>query len=379
MSDIREPYLLTPGPLTTSERVKRAMLRDWGSRDEEFLRLSQKVRSDLLKIAGAGEDYAAVPLQGSGTYAVEAMVASFVSGESGALVLVNGAYGRRIVEIARRLGKRVAVYEVADDSLHDLAEVERRLAADPELQTVIAVHCETTSGLLNPLEGIAAAAKRQGRALLVDAMSSFGAIPLDVEALDIAALAASSNKCLQGVPGLAFVLARREALEASQGRSPSLVLDLYSQYRQLEVDGQYRFTPPTHVIAALAEALDELADEGGPSVRYARYKKNCELLIEGMRELGFKTALADSLQAPIIASFREPEDDWFSFEIFYNALKQRGFAIYAGKMKSACTFRIGTIGAIDSQTISRFLENVPPVIVEMRAGLLYQAQQPSSN
>ncbi|MXN64649.1 2-aminoethylphosphonate--pyruvate transaminase [Stappia sp. GBMRC 2046] len=379
MSDIREPFLLTPGPLTTSARVKRAMLRDWGSRDEEFLHLSQKVRSGILKIAGAGERFAAVPLQGSGTYAVEAMIASFIADDAGALVLVNGAYGRRIVEIAERLGKRISAYEVADDSLHDLQEVERRLASDPDLRTAIVVHCETTSGLLNPLEEIAATVKRHGRGLLVDAMSSFGALPLDVEALDITALAASSNKCLQGVPGLSFVLARREELEAAAGRGSSLVLDLCAQYRQLEVDGQYRFTPPTHVIAALAEALDELTEEGGPPARYARYKKNCELLIEGMRELGFKTALADSLQAPIIASFREPEEDWFSFEIFYNALKQRGFAIYAGKMKSASTFRIGTIGAIDPQTITQFLQIVPLVIVEMKAGLLHQSQQMPSN
>lgn len=379
MSGTREPVLLTPGPLTTSARVKRAMLRDWGSRDEEFLEISGKIRAELLKIAGAGDAYATVPLQGSGTYAVEAMIASFVAADTGVLVLVNGAYGRRIVDISERLGKRVCVYEAADDSLHDLGELERRLEADPGIRTVVVVHCETTSGLLNPLEEISEVVKRCGRALLVDAMSSFGALPLDIEALHITALAASSNKCLQGVPGLAFVLARRDALEASAGRGSSLVLDLHGQYRQLEADGQYRFTPPTHVIAALGEALDELSEEGGPPARYERYKKNCELLIEGMRELGFETALDGELQAPIIASFREPVNDWFSFEIFYNALKRKGFAIYAGKMKSASTFRIGTIGAVDPSTISRFLEVVPPVIVEMKNGLLHQTQQPSLN
>ncbi|NRG16660.1 2-aminoethylphosphonate--pyruvate transaminase [Rhizobiales bacterium] len=379
MSGTREPVLLTPGPLTTSARVKRAMLRDWGSRDEEFLEISRKIRAELLKIAGAGDAYATVPLQGSGTYAVEAMIASFVAAETGVLVLVNGAYGRRIVDISERLGKRVSVYEVADDSLHDLGELERRLEADPRIRSVVVVHCETTSGLLNPLVEIANVVKRCGRALLVDAMSSFGALALDVEALHITALAASSNKCLQGVPGLAFVIARRDALDASAGRCSSLVLDLHGQYRQLEADGQYRFTPPTHVIAALAEALDELTEEGGPPARYARYKKNCELLIDGMRELGFETALDGELQAPIIASFREPEDGWFSFDLFYGALKRKGFAIYAGKMKSASTFRIGIIGAVDPSIISRFLEVVPLVIVEMKNGLLHQSQQSPLN
>ncbi len=361
-----EPVLLTPGPLTTSLRVKQAMLRDWGSRDEAFTALTGKVLKGVKTIANAGEDYVAVPLQGSGTYAVEAMIATLAPVNGRTLVLVNGAYGRRIVEICRRYGKDHAVYEVAEHETHDPAELERRLAADTAIGAVVAVHCETTSGLLNPVEELAEVVQQAGRAFLVDAMSSFGALPVDAAKLAFAGLAASSNKCLQGVPGMAFVLCRRKDLDAAAGISPSLVLDLHAQNRQFETDGQWRFTPPTHVIAALGEALDELAEEGGPQARLSRYKENCAELVAGMARLGFSAVLPSALQAPVIVSFHEPRETWFGFDDFYDRLRRRGFAIYAGKMKQGGTFRIGTIGAIDCATIRRFLVCVAEVVVEMQ-------------
>ncbi len=351
-----DTILLTPGPLTTSARVKRAMLRDWGSRDPEFEAETAFVRAEVLRIANAPDDaYTMVPLQGSGTFAVEAMIASLVAPDDGALVLVNGAYGRRIADICARLRLRHQVLAVADDRPCDPAAVATALAADPSLRHVLAVHCETTSGLLNPIAEIAGICRDAGRELLIDSMSGFGALPVDARALGFAALAASSNKCLQGAPGLGFVIARRSALSRKDHTCPSIVLDLAAQDRQFSADGQWRFTPPTHVVAAFAEALRELADEGGPAARLARYAANCDILIDGMAGLGFRIALDRALQAPIIVSFDEPGAPWFDFERFYDALKARGFAIYAGKMRARQTFRIGVIGAIDAAVMRRFL------------------------
>ncbi|MBA5778745.1 2-aminoethylphosphonate--pyruvate transaminase [Stappia sp. F7233] len=363
-----EPILLTPGPLTTSMRVKQAMLRDWGSRDEAFVALNRHVIGQIARIAGCDESYAVVPLQGSGTYAVEAMIATLAPTDGRTLVLANGSYGRRIVEICRRLGRNHDVYEVPEDETHDMAELGRRLAEDPGIRAVAAVHCETTSGLLNPLQAISDVVVKAGRALLVDSMSGFGALPVDAGQLRFAALAASANKCLQGAPGVAFVICRKADLATSKGRSPSLVLDLEDQHRQMTTDGQWRYTPPTHVIAALGAAIDELVEEGGSEARLRRYTANCDTLITGMQELGFRPVLPRERQAPVIVSFFEPQDAWFDFTTFYDLLRQRGFAIYAGKMKQGGTFRIGTIGAIDPQTIAAFLVAAGDVVSEMRRG-----------
>ncbi|WP_417766915.1 2-aminoethylphosphonate--pyruvate transaminase [Stappia sp.] len=366
----REPVLLTPGPLTTSARVKAAMQRDWGSRDPDFVRLSAAVLDRLRALAGGGADHVCVPLQGSGTFAVEAMLGSLVVPSERVLILANGAYGRRMADICRRIGRDFDIYEVDETVTHDPEELRRRLAGDPGLSVVAAVHCETTSGLLNPLEDIATVTRAAGRRLLVDSMSGFGALPLDMTELGLSAVAASSNKCLQGVPGLGFVIARLDELDARAGAAPSLVLDLRDQARALLGDGQWRFTPPTHVVAALAEALAELDDEGGPAVRLARYRQNRDTLVDGMRRLGFRPALEPGLQAPVIVSFVEPEADWYRFEPFYDALTRRGFAIYAGKMRALGTFRVGTIGAIDTGVVERFLVAVEAVVTEMKQKLI---------
>ncbi|SEO57925.1 2-aminoethylphosphonate--pyruvate transaminase [Salinihabitans flavidus] len=360
------PYLLTPGPLTTSLRVKRAMLRDWGSRDPDFEALTADVCARLKVIAGAGDGYACVPIQGSGTFAVEAMLVTLVPRKGHVLVLSNGAYGRRIAEIATRVGVQVSTLENADDTPNDVAALRKRLAEDDSITHVAAVHCETTSGLLNPVEEIAAICCETGRALLLDSMSGFGALPLDAEGQGITAIAASANKCLQGVPGVGYVIVDRGALQAAQGNAPTLVLDLEAQQRQFEKDGQWRFTPPTHVMAALSEALMELEEEGGPAARLARYRANYDLLSQGMADLGFRPALDPAVQAPIIVSFHEPQAAWFDFAEFYERLKAQGFAIYAGKMRAQDTFRIGVIGAIDPGIIGMFLDVTRNVIEKMQ-------------
>lgn len=345
-SETGDPLLLTPGPLTTSRSVKEAMLHDWGSRDANFLAINRSVLTTLPRIVGGAEDYVAVPMQGSGTFAVEAMLTTFVPPSGHVLVLINGAYGtraRRILEIA---GRKLTTHETPEDTPPDLTAVELLLKSKPDITHVFAVHCETTSGILNPIEQLAAIVSAHGRRLLVDAMSSFGALPLDAASLGFDAVAASSNKCIEGVPGLGFVICRREALAASRGNATTLVLDLHDQWQAIERTGQFRFTPPIHVIVAFHQALEEFHAEGGVAGRGARYRENCRILVEGMRALGFRTLLADALQAPIIVTFHMPEQPDFVFQRFYDGLKERGFIIYPGKLTVADSFRIGCIGRL---------------------------------
>ena len=354
------PILLTPGPLTTREETRRAMLRDWGSRDGDFIALTAEVRRRLLDVANAAETHVAVPLQGSGTFIVEATIGTLVGPGDKLLVLVNGAYGERIAKIAQRLGR--AVVTLAWDEIEPVesGKVARALDADLSITHVAVIHCETTTGLLNPLAEIATVVAAAGRKLLVDAMSSFGALPIDLSVLPATAVMASSNKCLEGTPGLGYALIETEALAASQGNSPSVSLDLFEQWRGFEANGQWRFTPPVQVLAALAEALRLLEAEGGPAARLARYRENCDLLIDGMARLGFPLLLDRVLQAPIIATFRHPHAG-FDFERFYQALAARGFVIYPGKLSKAESFRIGCIGAIDAADFRRLLAAIEDI------------------
>ncbi len=348
--------LLTPGPLTTSPQTRAALGRDWGSRDQAFVALSEGVRARLARLAGVDATHAAVPVQGSGTYAVEAAIGTLIPREGRLLALVNGAYGRRIVEIARRLGRSVSVLERPENQAIAAAAVADALAADDAITDVALVHCETTSGLLNPLDAIAETVASAGRRLMVDAMSSFGAVPIDGRRTAFASLMASSNKGLEGVPGLAFVLAETGLLAASKGRSTSLALDLHDQWRGFEANGQWRFTPPVQVLAALAAALDQLEAEGGVEARHQRYCRNRDVLVAGMRGLGFAPYLDAALQAPVIVTFHEP--DGFSFSRFYDFLQARGIVIYPGKLTAAPSFRIGCIGAIDEPDMRRALSAI---------------------
>ena len=241
----RDPILLTPGPLTTSLATKMAMLRDWGSWDSGFNALTAAVRERLLAIAGAQGSHVCIPLQGSGTFAVEAAVNTLVPRDGHLLALINGAYGSRLARLARMMGRRVSAFESAEDVPTAPADVERLLRADSSITHVGLVHCETSTGILNPLEGIADAVARCGRRLIVDAMSSFGALPIDASGIPFDALVAASGKCIEGPPGIGFVLARRSILEHCADNSTSLSLDLHDQWQYMERTTQWRFTPPT--------------------------------------------------------------------------------------------------------------------------------------
>jgi 2-aminoethylphosphonate-pyruvate transaminase len=356
--------LLTPGPLTTSAATRAALNRDWGSRDDAFISLSESVRARLAELAGVADTHVAVPIQGSGTFALEAAIGSLVPRDGKLLVLVNGSYGRRIAAMARRLGRLGRVMEVAEDRVIDPAAVAAILAADPTLTDVALVHCETTSGLLNPLAPIAALVRAAGRRLIVDAMSSFGAVPIDGAATPFTALIGSANKGLEGVPGLSFVIAEIDHIARCEGHSVSLSLDLWDQWRGFETTRQWRFTPPVQIVAALSAALDQLAAEGGVSMRNARYRANCDRLIAGMREHGFEPYIDPAIQAPVIVTFRIPPGDWFVFDLLYDFLAERGVMIYPGKLTQLPSFRIGCIGAIGPADIARALAIIEAFVAE---------------
>ena len=360
-----DPWLLTPGPLTTSPAVKEAMLHDYGSRDRRFIEINRRLRARLVAIAGGEESHVCVPLQGSGTFVVEAMLGSFVPPKGKLLILVNGAYGKRMARICDYNGRAYLVQETAEDVPVDPDALDRALAADPEIGHVAVVHCETTSGILNPIAKVAAVVARHGRGLLIDAMSSFGAIPLDAREVPFEALVASSNKCLEGSPGLGFCIARRAALETTEGNAPALCLDLFDQWVAMERNGQWRFTPPTHCILALDRALDEFEAEGGVAGRGGRYAENCRILVEGMRALGIRTLLPDALQAPIIVTFHMPADPAFEFQVLYDRLRERGFVIYPGKLTVADSFRIGCIGRLGAQEMHGALAAIGQTLDEM--------------
>ncbi len=360
-----DPWLLTPGPLTTSPEVKRAMLHDYGSRDTHFIAVNRQVRERLVEIVNGGDSHVCVPLQGSGTFVVEAMMGNFVPPDGKVLVLINGAYGKRIARICEYYDRATAILETPEDTPVDHRALDAALAADRDIGHVAVVHCETTSGILNPLEAVAEITARHGRRLLIDAMSAFGAMPLDARAVPFDAVVASSNKCLEGVPGMGFCIARREALEAAKGNSPSLSLDLHDQWMSMESNGQWRFTPPTHCIVAFDRALQEFQEEGGVAGRGRRYRENCRILVEGMRALGFRTLLPDELQAPIIVTFHKPADPRFDFEAFYDRLRRRGYVIYPGKLTVADSFRIGCIGRMAAEQMQGALAAIRETLDEM--------------
>lgn len=360
-----DPLLLTPGPLTTSHETKLAMLHDWGSRDATFIATNARMRERILAAANATDTHACVPIQGSGTFAVEATIGTLLPRDGKALVVINGAYGQRMVKIIGYMGRECVTLETPEDTPPDPAAIGAALDADPAITHVLCVHCETTSGILNPIEAIAEVVAKHGRRLLIDAMSAFGAIPLDAGKVRFDALMASSNKCLEGVPGMGFAIIEKTALAAAKGNAHSLSLDLYDQWQAMEANNQWRFTPPTHVIVALDAAIAQFEAEGGVQGRNARYSANARILIEGMRALGFETLLSDNLQAPIIITFKMPADPAFDFQRFYDSLKDRGFIIYPGKLTVAPSFRMGCIGHLGKPEMEATLAAVRGVLSEM--------------
>ena len=359
---MRNYLLLTPGPLSTSESVRQAMLQDWCTWDKDYNEgVVTVIREQLLKLAGLDGEYTTVLLQGSGTYAVEATLSCAVRPQDKLLIVANGAYGKRMGDIARRHGLNHVLVSLKETAPVTPEAVRRALEEHPDISHLAMVHCETTTGILNPVEAVARAIRGRGLTFIVDAMSSFGGIPIDIRKLGIDFLVSSANKCIQGVPVFGFVIARRSSLSRCEGVSRSLSLDLYDQWAEMEKGrGKWRFTSPTHVVRAFFQAVKELEDEGGVEARHDRYRENHAELVEGMRRSGFRTLLPDELQSPIITSFLYPEED-FDFQKFYEALKERGFVIYPGKISEAPTFRIGNIGDVFPDDFRRLAEAVADI------------------
>ena len=347
-----EPYLLTPGPLTTAYEVKEAMLKDWGSWDEDFRDLTKKLRKNLLSLLGPRKNlYDCVPIQGSGTFAVESMLGTFIPKDGKLLVLANGAYGLRAAQTMDYLNRDYHLLDKGDYLPPRGSEVADILENDKAITHVLVIHCETSSGILNPLEEIGAVVKSAGRKLLIDSMSAFGAVPVDPEKIDFEAMVSSANKCIEGVPGFGFVFAKLSALGAAKGNCHSLSLDVEAQWSAMEKSGQWRFTPPTHVVAAFLTALEIHEEEGGVAGRGARYTNNRDVMVSGMRDLGFETLLDERWLSPIIVTFFCPADRAFEFTKFYDLMKSEGYIIYPGKLTVVDSFRIGCIGRMDAHVM----------------------------
>jgi 2-aminoethylphosphonate-pyruvate transaminase len=360
-----DPILLTPGPLTTSLATKQAMLRDWGSWDASFNAITSSICKDVVDVVNGAATHVCVPLQGSGTFSVEAALANLVPRDGKVLVPQNGAYCQRILKILKYLGRAHAAIDLPEDKQATAAMVEEAFARDPAITHVAQVHCETGTGILNPLPEIAAACARHGKGLIVDAMSSFGAIEIDVAKYPVDAVIAASGKCIEGAPGMGFVIARQALLEKSQGNSHSLAMDLYDQWTYMQKTTQWRFTPPTHVVAAFRAALDQFKAEGGVPARGARYRRNCETLIDAMAALGFKSFLPRNVQAPVIVTFHAPGDPNYNFKSFYEKVRSRGYILYPGKLTQVETFRVGCIGAIDANEMRNVAAAVAETLKEM--------------
>jgi 2-aminoethylphosphonate-pyruvate transaminase len=366
----RDKLLFTPGPLTTNVAVKEAALVDLGSRDSTFISVVRHIRQGLLALAHVeAPDYETVIMQGSGTFGIESVISSAIS-ESGMLLnIINGAYGQRISQMARIHSIPLIELNYEENQLPDLQEIESLLKSDSRITHVAVIHCETTTGLINPVAEIGEIAARYNKAYIVDAMSSFGAYDIDLKKLNISFLISSSNKCIEGIPGFSFVLARQSELEKCRNQTRTLSLDLYDQWSGLNSNGQFRFTPPVQVLLAFNEALDELMKEGGIKARARRYHENNLLLVEGMRKLGFKVYLPAELRGYIITSFLYPSHHDFSFDTFYSILNDKGFVIYPGKLSKVDCFRIGNIGQLFTIDIHMIIDAIEETLHEMKMKL----------
>ncbi|CAM4219108.1 2-aminoethylphosphonate--pyruvate transaminase [Vibrio neonatus] len=355
-----EYLLLTPGPLSTSESVRSAMLKDWCTWDDDYNKdVVEVIRRKLVKLATSRIGYTSVLMQGSGTASVEATIGSAIPKNGKLFVIDNGAYGARISQIAEYLHIDQHVMSSSETTFPSIEQVEQIFINDPNITHFAIVHCETTTGMLNPVQELVALAKRYNKVVIMDAMSSFGGIEMDIGDMDIDFMISSANKCIQGVPGFGFVIAKQSQLELCQGQARSLSLDLYDQWQCMQENhGKWRFTSPTHTVRAFYQALLELEEEGGISARAHRYATNQQILVQGMRQLGFQPLLDEPLHSPIITSFYSPSHSEYQFKEFYDRLKAQGFVIYPGKVSNADCFRIGNIGDVFPDDIHRLINAV---------------------
>lgn len=364
------PLMLTPGPVSVSDTTRAVMMRDYATGDVEATRDLTFAREYMVGLVGGQGSYTAIPLPGSATYANEAVIASLVPPGGKLLVHTNGVYGDRLIEICVSLGTPHVVLRTQPFVPPTAAQFEALLVADPAITQVMVVHCETSVGVLNPVAEIAEVCKRHSKGLLIDAVASFGAFALDAKALRFDAVVVSSNKCLQGVPGIGWAVVQKQALENARGQVKGLSLNLWDQNQHMDRLGTFRFTPPTHVLAAFAQALREHEAEGGVEARQARYRASWRRLVDGMRQMGFRTVVPDEFASPIVATFHNPEDPAFSFQKLFEGMKARGFVIFPGRLALADTFRIGCMGNVTEADIGEAMMAVAEVMGEMGVGAM---------
>jgi len=360
-----DPVLLTPGPLSIARKTREAMLKDWGSWDSDFNRITGRIRQRILEIAHAQGTHECVPMQGSGTFSVEAAIGTLVPSSGHVLIPNNGAYCARMVRMCKILKRQVTQKDYAEDAAISAADIDRWLTDDPSITHVALVYCETSAGILNPLEAIAEVVARHGKRLIIDAMSAFGALPLDARRIKFDAVIAASGKCLEGPPGMGFVIVRKEALLESEGHCHSLALDLYDQWVYMEKTTQWRYTPPTHVVAALDCAITEYLSAGGREARLGNYRRNCDELISGMEKLGLTPFLPSSIQAPIIVTFHAPKSPNYQFKSFYDAVKAKGYILYPGKLTQIETFRVGCMGQLGPLGMNGAVKAIEEVLASL--------------
>lgn len=363
----KNKLLFTPGPLTTATNVKEAALFDLGSRDSIFISVVQQIRQRLLSLAKVeSPNFETIIIQGSGTFGIESVISSAIPADGMLLNIINGAYGRRISEMARIHSIPLIELNFNENQLPDLQQIEVALDTYPQITHVAVIHGETTTGLINPIDEIGTIAAHHKKVFIVDAMSTFGAYEIDLRYLNISYLISSSNKCIEGIPGFSYVLAKRSELEKCKNQSRTLSLDLYDQWSGLNNNGQFRFTPPVQSLLAFNEALNELEKEGGIASRAKRYAENNSILIAGMGKLGFKTFLPENIRSYIITSFLYPSHPNFSFEVFYSKLNEKGFVIYPGKLSKIDCFRIGNIGQLFFFDIQMLVDAIEKILFELK-------------
>jgi len=361
----KKKTLFTPGPLSTSYKTKKSTLIDLGSRDVEFIKINKLLSAELLKI-GKAKDYLCIPLQGSGTFGLESILSTLLNKKSNILIISNGIYGDRLVKICRKIKKKFHLIKFNENKSFSKVKIERHIKKNKSITHIGLVHCETSSGILNPLEEMALLSKKYKKKLIVDAMSSFGGININIQKNNLEALVSSANKCLEGIPGFCFCIVKKKSLSKCKENSSSLALDLYGQWQGFLKNNQWRFTPPTHSIIALFSAIEQLKKEGGVNKRNKRYKKNYLTLVKGMEKLGFDTYLKANLRSPIIVSFKFLKDTKFNFISFYKELSNLGFLIYPGTTTKEKTFRIGCIGNINSKNINLLLKAIQKTLLKMK-------------
>jgi 2-aminoethylphosphonate-pyruvate transaminase len=357
--------LLIPGPVSIPDAIRPSMLEDHSAGEPGMIAALRAARNYLTELANARSWGTAIPLPGSATYANEAVIRAFASRDSPLLVHTNGAYGEWLVTMCRRMETPCVVLRTPPTRPPSRGEFSEALALHPEVTHVMMVHVETSSGLMNPIEMVADLCSRHHKGFLVDAVASFGALPIDMKALHIQALVLSSNKCIEGPPGVAWVICERAALDRCEGNAKSLSLDLWDQHQTVDQTGCFRFTPPTHALRGAYAALEIHRAEGGSAARLRRYRANWHRLVTDMRKLGFETLLADENAAPIVATFYEPDDEHYNFGRLYDGMAARGLIIVPGRLAVPGTFRIGCIGALTEESMSSAVRVIRDVLCGM--------------